>query len=267
MTRADSEHEVLKRYSPRLARWFTRWLRGYFRRNFDGVRMARAGEPPEPTTEPLVVYTNHPSWWDPIHFLLLAASVMPGRRMFGPFDADALAKYPMFRRLGGFAVERSTRRGAVEFLRTSRVVLASPGTSLWITAQGEFSDPRTRPVVLQPGLAHLLRETEQAVVLPLAVEYPFWNERRPVALSYFGRPVQAAEAGADSVERLNEFLARRLEQTMEALGQEAATRDPDRFRTLVLGRAGVGGVYDAGRRLKAWVTGRSFDSAHGDDRR
>jgi 1-acyl-sn-glycerol-3-phosphate acyltransferase len=267
MTRADSEHEVLKRYSPRLVRWFARWLRGYFRRNFDGVRLACAGAPPGPTDDPLIVYTNHPSWWDPIHFLLLARIVMPGRRMFGPFDAEALAKYPLFRRLGGFGIERSTRRGAVEFLRASRAVLASPDHSLWITAQGEFSDPRTRPVVLQPGLAHLVRELERGVVLPLAVEYPFWNERRPVALSFFGRPMQAADLGTDSVEQLNEFLARRLEETLDALGHEAATRDPARFRTLVLGRAGVGGVYDAGRRLKAWITGRSFDSAHGDHRR
>lgn len=267
MTRSDAEPEVLERYSPRLARWFAWWLRGYFRRNFNGVRSSREGAAPELNDDPLVVYTNHPSWWDPIHFLLMARTLMPGRRMFGPFDAVALAKYPMFRRLGGFAVEPSSRRGAVEFLRTSRAVLARPGTSLWITAQGEFSDPRSRPVVLQPGLAHLVRSTEDAVVVPLAVEYPFWNERRAEALSRFGRPFRAGDLGLDSVEELNGLLARRLEETMDALGGEASTRDPARFRTLVLGRTGVGGVYDTGRRFKAWITGRSFDSAHEDDRR
>ena len=283
MARANSEHEVLKRYSPRLVRWFARWLRGYFRRNFDGVRMARAGAPPEETADPLIVYTNHPSWWDPIHFLLLARTVMPGRRMFGPFDADALSKYPLFRRLGGFGVERSTRRGAVEFLRTSRAILASPDSSLWITAQGEFSDPRSRPVVLQPGLAHLVRELDRGVVVPLAVEYPFWNERHPVALSFFGRSMRAADVGADSVEEVNDLLARRLAETMDALGQEAAPSgvvfpvgsevlgdlvDPvGEQGDLYLGRTGVGGVYDSVRRFKAWIRGRRFDSAHGDDRR
>jgi hypothetical protein len=131
----DQQHEVLRRHSPRLTRWFVRWLRGYFRRNFNGVRRSLAGAPPAEDDDPLIVYTNHPSWWDPIHFLLLANHAMPDRRMFGPFDAEAMAKYKMFRRLGGFGVERSTRRGVVDFLVTSRAILATPGTSLWITAQ------------------------------------------------------------------------------------------------------------------------------------
>ena len=267
MKNPDQQPEVLRRYSPRLNRWFVRWLHGYFRRNFNSVRTSHAGAPPSGNDDPLIVYTNHPSWWDPIHFLLLANKTMPDRRMFGPFDADALAKYKMFRRLGGFGVERSTRRGAVEFLVTSRAILATPGTSLWITAQGEFSDPRRRPVVLQPGLAHLVRDLERGLVVPLALEYPFWNERNPEALSYFGQPMRVGEFTDGSTEDLNALLARRLVETMDALADEAATRDPDRFRTVVLGRAGVGGTYDAGRRLKSWVSGRRFDSAHGDDRR
>jgi len=267
MEKPDQEPEVLRRYSPRLSRWFARWLRGYFRRNFNGVRTSSAGAAPRESDGPLIVYTNHASWWDPIHFLLLASNTMPGRRMFGPFDAAALAKYKMFRRLGGFGVERSTRRGAVEFLVTSRAILAAPGTSLWITAQGEFSDPRERPVVLQPGLAHLARDLERGLIVPLAVEYPFWNERRPEALSYFGPSIPAGELVGGSIEDLNGLLAGRLAETMDALAEEAATRDPGRFSTVLLGRTGVGGFYDAGRRFKSWISGRRFDSSHGDDGR
>ena len=43
-------------------------------------------------------------------------------------------------------------------------------------------------------------------------------------------------------------------------------RTEDGFRTLLRGRTGIGGVYDINRRLKAWASGRKFDSAHGDDR-
>ena len=267
MNHETKQPEVLRRYSPRLAAGFAWWLRGYFRRNFDGVRVARDGGPPEPGDGPLIVYTNHPSWWDPIHFLLLARLVLPGLRMFGPFDAAALEKYPLFGRLGAFGVDRSSRRGAVEFLKTSRSILAAPGTTLWITAQGEFSDPRRRPVVLRSGLAHLIRALEGGLVVPLAVEYPFWNERRPVALSRFGRPIEVGNEKGREVEDLTGWLGERLAETMDALAEEAATRDPARFRTLVLGRAGVGGVYDLGRRFRAWVRGRRFDSAHEDERR
>jgi 1-acyl-sn-glycerol-3-phosphate acyltransferase len=262
----DREPDVLRRYSPRLARWFGRWLQGYFRRNFDGVRISLSGPLPEGGDDPLIVYTNHPSWWDPIHFMLLARSVIPHRRMFGPFDAEALAQYPLFGRLGAFGVDGSSRRGVVEFLRTCREVLAAPHTTLWITAQGEFSDPRQRPVVLQRGLATLMRDLEQGRVVPLAVEYPFWNERRPEALSRFGSPMDVAAERGKSAEEINERLAERLAQTMDDLAAEAAQRDPTLFETLVLGRTGVGGIYDVGRRFGAWIRGRRFTSAHEEDR-
>jgi 1-acyl-sn-glycerol-3-phosphate acyltransferase len=263
----DPGTEVLRRRSPRMVHWFARWLRGYFRRNFDGVRISLDGEPAPPGDQPYLVYTNHPSWWDPVFFILLADVLIPGRRMFGPFDADALAKYPMFRRLGSYPVERSTRKGAADFLRTSRAILAAPDTMIWITVQGEFADTRQRPLVLQPGLAHLLRRLESGTVVPLAVEYPFWNERRPEALARFGRPIAAAECTGKSVADLDAVLAERLTETLDGLAEEAISRDPARFRTLVLGRTGGGGTYDITRRLKAWVSGRRFDSAHGDDRR
>jgi 1-acyl-sn-glycerol-3-phosphate acyltransferase len=261
-----SEPEVLRDYSPRLARWFARWLRGYFRRNFDGVRVSLDGEMPAGGDRPSIVYTNHPSWWDPVLFFYLSHTLIPDRRMFGPFDADALAKYPMFRRLGSYGVERSTRKGAADFLRTSRAILEAPDTVLWITVQGEFADPRQRPLVLQPGLAHLVRRLESGIVVPLAVEYPFWNERRPEALARLGRPLDVAECVGQSIAELNTLFAERLTETLDDLAQEAITRDPSRFHTLQLGRTGIGGVYDLNRRFKAWLSGRKFDSAHGDDR-
>ena len=247
--------------------WFTRWLSGYFRRNFDGVRVSLEGEPPTGGDHPYIVYTNHPSWWDPVLFLYLSQTLIPHRRMFGPFDADALAKYPIFGRLGGYAVERSTRQGAADFLRTSREILAAPNTVLWITVQGEFADPRQRPLELQPGLAHLMRRLEGGIVVPLAAEYPFWNERRPEALVHFGRSLDVAGCAGKSVAELDTLLNESLTETLDYLAEEAISRDPSRFRTLLLGRSGVGGAYDIIRRLKAWASGRKFDSAHGGDRR
>lgn len=259
--------EVITRYSPARVRWFTRWLRGYFRRNFDAVRLSRTGLPPTDEGAPLLVYTNHPSWWDPIHFLLLARESMPERRMFGPFDAEALKQYGFFRRLGAFGIDPSTRAGVADFLLTSRAILDQPDGTLWITAQGEFGDPRKRPIVLRSGVAHLVRNLERGLVVPLAVEYPFWNERHPEALSAFGEPFDLAGAPDLSTEQWNERLSERLAATMDSLAETAATRDPDRFHTLVMGRSGIGGGYDAWRRMKAMVRGERFDPSHQDGRR
>ena len=44
---------------------------------------------------------------------------------------------------------------------------------------------------------------------------------------------------------------------------DVIAREPERFRELVAGRKGIGGIYDLWRRLRALVAGRRFDPAHG----
>ena len=261
------EPEPSRRYTPRLARGFARWLRRYFARNFDAVRVDRDGRPPAVDGGPLLIYTNHPSWWDPIHFILLASLLFPERRIFGPFEAEALKKYRILERFGAFGIDLSTPRGGATFLRTSRALLALPDAMLVVTAQGQFCDPRTRPVQLQPGVAHLVRRLEHGLVVPLAVEYPFWNERRPEALSHFGRPFRIEDEPQRSTEAWNDALATRLEESLDALAASVEARDPERFDTLVQGRSGVGGVYDLGRRVRAAMRGERFDASHGGERR
>ena len=198
---AARRDEVLPTFSPRLFRWFCRYLRRYFRKHFTGVRLHRAHDGSRLEGRPVVVYTNHPSWWDPIFFMLLHAHAFPGRRLHGPMDAKALEKYRFMKKLGIFGIDLDSSGGARTFLRTSRAVLARPDAAFWITAQGRFSDVRERPVALAPGLAHLARSVPELVIQPVAVEYPFWNERHPEALAWFGEPVVPAEEPALS-ERL-----------------------------------------------------------------
>ena len=50
-----------------------------------------------------------------------------------------------------------------------------------------------------------------------------------------------------------------LEAAQDALAAEAIARDPSRFELLVGGKAGVGGVYDLWRRLRALVRGERFE--------
>ena len=133
-----------------------------------------------------------------------------------------------------------------------------PRTALWITAQGRFADARERPAGVQPGVAHLARRLKQAVILPLALEYPFWEERYPEALARFGQAI-VVERGADrSVEEWRTCIEEALASAQDALAAEAQRRDPAAFETLVGGKAGVGGVYDCWRSLRARRARRPF---------
>ena len=251
----------LARRSPFLIAAFRLYLRWYFWRKFHAVRLSRASAFSLHLGKPLVIYCNHPSWWDPAVLLLTLPHLFPGRRGFGPMDEEQLGRYRMFRRMGLFGIDGG-RGGAVRFLRTALAGLAEQHTLLCITAEGSFTDPRTRPVTLRPGLAHLARRMPDAVFLPLALEYSFWNESRPEALMRFGTPVDASLAPGQSVAEWQAALEAGLEAAMDSLAIESMTRNPLLFKRLFRGTAGVGGVYDLSRRVRAAAHGRPFDPHH-----
>jgi 1-acyl-sn-glycerol-3-phosphate acyltransferase len=239
-------------------------MRRYLARNFHAVRLSKAVAARLPPGRPVIVCTNHPSWWDPALFIVLQTAVFSNRPGYGPMDAAALERYRFMRRIGIFGIEPGTRRGAAEFLRIALNILSDTNAVLWITSEGRFTDPRQRPVRLQPGVAHLARRVEHAVIIPLAIEYPFWGERYPEALCRFGESLLTEKSRARSVKTWQRQLEARLAKTMDALAEEAKTRDPRLFDSIVDGAAGIGGVYDTWRRARAFVLGRRFKAQHGD---
>jgi hypothetical protein len=180
-------------------------------------------------------------------------------------DKEALKKYGLMRRMGVFGIDLGSKRGAADFLRIGRRVLQDPRRSLWITAEGGFTDPRHRPIRLRPGIAHLARRISGVVLLPMAIEYTFWNESRPEALIRFGAPV---EGGAHrDVLDWTAFLTSELTRTMDGLAAESMTRDAALFRPVLGGISGIGGIYDLWRRARSWSRGRRFDPSHDDSKR
>jgi 1-acyl-sn-glycerol-3-phosphate acyltransferase len=249
--------------SPWRLRLFTRYARRYMQRSFHAVRLLRAGPPPQLQERPLVVYCNHPSWWDPLLCLLLAQRYFPARTHYAPMAASALARYRFLAHLGCFGLAMGTWQGAATLLRVGQVLAWQPQTALWITPEGQFIDPRQRPVQLQPGLGHLARRLTTAAFVPLALEYPFWEERFPEALACFGEAVLVDQLPSRRARDWTALLGSRLEAMQDRLAEAACRRDTEAFETLLRGRAGVGGVYDLWRRLRAWRRGETFQAAHG----
>lgn len=247
--------------SPLMVAFFARVMAQAMTRDFHAVRIS--GNIPEPpATRPAVIYANHPSWWDPALFAVLTKRCFPDRQGYGPIDIEALARYRFMSRIGLFGIESSSRLGR-RFLRTSLRVLDDPRSLLWITPEGRFADPRERPVQLRPGLAHLARRAQHAIFVPMAVEYVFWTERQPEALCRFGVPLDPSTQTHLDVSAWSALLQRQLTETMDALAKDAVARDPLRFRLLLRGRSGIGGVYDLWRRARAILRQERFRPEHG----
>lgn len=229
--------------SPLLISVFGTYIEGYFARHFTALRLLLPQLPRLAPDRPLVVALNHPSWWDPIVGMLLHRTYFSDRTGFAPMDAEAMGRWSFFRKMGFYPVRRGMADAAETFVATTLDILRQPGSILWITPQGRFGDVRVRPVTLAPGLGLVLEAVPEAIVLPLALEYPFWDARLPEALAAFGISMTAAEARKGGLEAA-------LAATQDRLAVAAIGRDPTRFSTLRQGRGGVAPAWDAWQRLR-----------------
>jgi 1-acyl-sn-glycerol-3-phosphate acyltransferase len=251
---------AVTRPSPLLMSFFDIYLPRYLRRHFHGFRIAHAARLTR-LEGPLILYLNHASWWDPLTAWLLARRFLPGTHNYAPIDAAALQRYRILRHIGLFPVEQGSRRGAAQFLDGARQILTTPSSNLWITPQGAFTDVRTRPLVFKPGLAAVIARLPRATVIPVAIEYTYWDERLPELLVNIGEPVFFATppSSTDAESALLAALAR----AQDELALLAAARDPRPFAPVLQGAAGVSGVYELWRRTLSRLRGEVYDAEHG----
>ncbi len=256
---------------PRTADWFQsgfhRFLRPYLKRHFDAIAVERRSLVqcvPDPEA-PLIVYGNHPSWWDPLIAHFFNRTVFPNRQFYAPIDAEALKQYRVFEKLGFFGVQLDSASGASSFLsRCNEIVDKGGAASIWMTPEGRFSDARDHSATLMPGLAHLCARIEFGNVMPVALEYVFWDERLPVCLIQLGNPIEIHRQSELNKTQWNDLLTTRLRQCQRDLAVLAIARSSGPFHNLMKGSPGAGLVYDTMRRIKSAVSGKSFRAQHGD---
>ena len=236
------------RISQPLLRFFGRYSARYLARHFHAIRLLGSEPPPNESEAPLVIYANHAAWWDPLVCLFLAREFFPGRATYAPMEAASFGRYGFFRRLGFFPVETGRVRGAAEFLRTATAILGEPRNALFLTPQGKFADVRA-PLIFAAGLEHLAARVPGARYLPLAVEYTFWEERKPEVLLAFG-----AADGGDVHGRLAAAQAR--------LAAAAQRRSPNEWQILLRKESGVNWPYDLWRHARARFRGERFEPGH-----
>ena len=249
--------------SPFMVRFFIRAFTHALKSDFHAVRLSKAVPAPARDTPKLVIYLNHPSWWDAVICVFVANRLFPGLLFRAPIDAAMLKRYGFMARIGLFGIEQGTRRGAADFMAVCRDLFADPKNLLMITAQGRFADVRERPLRIETGLAHLVDLDPEIVFVPLGVDYCFWTERKAEVLLRFGAAIPASAVQGLSIAERRDRLEQALDEAMSALAVEAIARDETAFEILLTGKRGVHPFYDLWRRMRAYASGRSFDPQHG----
>lgn len=292
MLKPNVDQHCVPRINRRLLGWFRWFVKGYLNKHFHALAVNRqALEHSEITaTDALVVYANHASWWDPLIAIHLADRLFPGFAMYAPIDAQALNRYRMFAKMGFFGVEQRSLRGASDFLKISEAILCQPGASLWLTPEGRFADVRDESAELMPGLTHLAWKfskekfsekikagkpqarsnaydpqtvNSRVWFLPVAVEYPFWEERQPEMLVWFGQPIAAANFVGQSKTGIALDLTARLRAAQHQLAQVSIARDSSRFEVMASGRGGTFFIYDWWQSLTGTRGSRQDATNHG----
>jgi len=211
---------------------------------FEHVSAAVRGALPEPQHGPLIVYLNHPGWWDGYMCFLITHELL--RQRFDSYimmEEPQLRAYRFFSWCGAFSIDRHSPRAAARSVAyISRLLRERAGRALYIFPQGELAPNDRRPLMIFPGLAHIVRRVGGATLLPVALRYEFRGEQRPEAFMLLG-PAHRAEATCE-VRALNRNAATRLTESADTLRDLVLAEQLGGFQTLMRGRPGVNRVFD-----------------------
>ena len=272
---------------PEISRWlqngFHRFLGSYLRKHFDAVgvdsqsltslemipggstnRLSGGDIIPSQSKTSLIIYANHPSWWDPLLAQFLNHKLFPDRQFYAPIDASALDQYRVLKKLGFYGVELGKIGGVKKFLRLSTSIAECRTNVIWITPEGKFTDPRDQTNEWMPGLGHLCQRLDSGYAVPIAMEYVFWNEPRPLCVSSIGAPQSIESLKALSKEQCNTRLKDELRSTQKRLQDLVIPRQSTPFHFLLAGKTGPFGLYRHARKLSAFLRGQRFQERHGE---
>jgi len=244
-------------FSPRFFGGFAWYVRRLLARDFNAVRLASGSrlalDAARSHDGPVIMLLTHASWWDPLVGLFLADRFMKGREGCAPMDAAMLRRLGLFRKLGLFGIDPD-HPDAARAMREHVLTLMASQTrpTLWITPQGEFTDPRA-PMKLRPGAASIAAACEKTLAIGVAVEYCFWLGRRPELLI---RVLPVESPAKPSTPRWHAAMTEAMSRCASELAKSAMAREAAGFETLIgaeetggfLSRLRGGGVSDAHRR-------------------
>jgi 1-acyl-sn-glycerol-3-phosphate acyltransferase len=197
--------------------WFARHARRQIERRFARVvvrgrdTLARAGQ-----EGPVLVVSNHTSWWDPLVIIHLLWQVVP-LEGYAMMDAKNLRLLPFFRKVGAFGVDVDDASDGARGIRYACKRLDHAGQAVWIFAQGREIPVTVRPLVFRPGAREIARIASRAKVLPCALRYEMGSRADPVLYVSFGEAVKVPRRAGDCARALEDAVTAELDRIDAAI--------------------------------------------------
>ncbi len=227
--------------------WFSGHARSRLQQSFSAVRAEgmdhlRAAL----AAGPVLIVSNHTSWWDPLVVLYLTEHVLrcDGHAMM---DAVNLRRLPFFAMVGAFGVDLENPSDGASAIRYAARLLNAPGRMVWVFPQGRERPVTERPLGFRAGSAEVAR-VAKCVTVPIGLRYEHRGSERPELWMSIGEAIPWTKDVAAGRAAHEAAVTSRLERLEEAMREGGATG----FETLE--RTAVSGVARVAEAILVWVT-------------
>ena len=227
--------------------WFAGHARTRIERSFgcvrvDGIEHARTAL----DAGPVLLVSNHTSWWDPLVVLFLTEHVLrcDGHALM---DATNLRRLPFFALVGAFGVDRSSAADGAAAIRYATRLLDAPRRMVWVFAQGRERPVTERPLDFHGGSAVMAKVAGCATV-PAGLRYEHRGEALPELILCFGAPLPPPRTSAEGRRAQESAVVACLDRIEVALCDGSVDAWPELHRS----RHGI--IEAWSERALAWLT-------------
>lgn len=232
--------------------WFARDAEQRIRRTFGQVRIRGLEHLRTALARgPVLVVSNHTSFWDPLCVLFLTRRVLRAEAR-AMMDAKNLMRLPFFALVGAFGVHKGEPRDALSAIRYAVRALERPNDLVWIFPQGK-EVPITQSLAFEGGASHVERLAKRASVIAIALRYEFGAGPMPSVWVSIGSPRPSGRDANDNLRQEEGAVAIELAHIERALTTPDAS-----FETLIRARESF--AIALGSRVLSWFARRSLQA-------
>jgi 1-acyl-sn-glycerol-3-phosphate acyltransferase len=150
---------------------------------------------------PVLLISNHVSWWDGFLLRALHARIRPEAPLYTVMLESRLRQHPFFRLLGALPLQPGSPASLLRLLRTLHQVRAqAPDFVLSFFPQGRIYPSWKRPLGFQSGAALLSRVLAPVTILPVGLHIEPLARERPTAFITVGPPLIAGADGESAAD-------------------------------------------------------------------
>jgi len=133
---------------------------------------------------PLLIISNHMSWWDGIWVMYLNIKLFKRKFHFMMLE-EQIGKFPILNKVGGYSVRKKSR-SIIETLNYTNELLSDKKNLVLLFPQGEIQSVYTQKIIFGKGLERILKDNAgkiQLIFLANLIEY--FSEEKPTLYTYF----------------------------------------------------------------------------------